>query len=326
MLIDGVQYSQVDLIKKITVADSCVTNSNKLGTGNGEAKLYVGNESQELREFFGPAGFTVNCFFLREELKSFLSGLEPEYKFPKLNYRQKTDLPRLFNERLAGLDKFPEIIRFSIFDTEVTPPRVYINSRDPGYKIMRQLSLPNLSYISVIKLISPSSEPLFYMRLFSDFSEEFGEITHPEIIRQEEAEINNSEAEPTQKLQLIKSRIGQGKFREDLLSECPFCPITMVGEDRLLIASHIKPWAVSNAQEKLDPKNGFMFTPTIDKLFDKGFITFGNDKKIKLTPWISNVTFSRLNLVANKTIEHLPITGREEYLQYHRENIFKGSI
>jgi putative restriction endonuclease len=100
----------------------------------------------------------------------------------------------------------------------------------------------------------------------------------------------------------------------------------MVGEDRLLIASHIKPWVDSNAQEKLDPKNGFMFTPTIDKLFDRGFITFDNDKKIKLTPWISNVTFSRLNLVANKTIEHLPIIGREKYLKYHRENIFKGSI
>jgi putative restriction endonuclease len=326
MLIDGVQYTQVDFIEKITVADSCVTNSNKLGTGNGEAKLYVGNESLGLRNFFGPKGFAVDCFFIREELKSFLTGLQPEYKFPKLNYRQKIDLPELFDRRLASLTKFPEIIKFSIFDTQVTPPRVYINSKDSGYKLMRQISLPNLSYISVIKLASKSGKILFYMRLFSDFSEEFGEISHPELIRQSEEKINNSQETVTQKLQLIKSRIGQGKFRDGLLKECPFCPITMVGEDRLLIASHIKPWVDSNAEEKLDSKNGFMFTPTIDRLFDKGFITFDNDKKIKLTPWISNVTFSRLNLVANKTIEHLPIKGREEYLQYHRENIFKGSI
>lgn len=42
-----------------------------------------------------------------------------------------------------------------------------------------------------------------------------------------------------------------------------------VSDDRLLIASHIKPWAASDEKEKIDPKNGFMFTPTFDFLFDR---------------------------------------------------------
>jgi hypothetical protein len=32
---------------------------------------------------------------------------------------------------------------------------------------------------------------------------------------------------------------------------CPFCPITLISDDRLLIASHIKPWVASDDFEKL---------------------------------------------------------------------------
>ena len=34
----------------------------------------------------------------------------------------------------------------------------------------------------------------------------------------------------------------------------PYCPFTMINDERLLRASHIKPWVVSNDKEKLDPK------------------------------------------------------------------------
>lgn len=49
------------------------------------------------------------------------------------------------------------------------------------------------------------------------------------------------------------ARNGHGKYREALLEECPFCPITMLNDEHLLIASHIKPWAASNDKEKIDP-------------------------------------------------------------------------
>ena len=90
-----------------------------------------------------------------------------------------------------------------------------------------------------------------------------------------------------------------------------------------MIASHIKPWVKSQNNEKTDPKNGFMFTPTFDLLFDRGYISFTDDKKIIISPWLSKMTCSKLNISPNKKYSLLPVEGREEYLDYHRNNILK---
>jgi hypothetical protein len=74
---------------------------------------------------------------------------------------------------------------------------------------------------------------------------------------------------------------------------------------RLLIASHIKPWAKSNSQEQLDPHNSFMFTPTFDFLFDRGFMSFTNNKKTILSPFLSKMTYSKLNISDNRIISQL---------------------
>jgi len=67
-----------------------------------------------------------------------------------------------------------------------------------------------------------------------------------------------------------------------------------------------------------------MFTPTFDYLFDRGFISFTNDKKIILSPFLSKVTYSKLGISPNKIYPLLPIDGREEYLEYHRNKILKS--
>ncbi len=46
----------------------------------------------------------------------------------------------------------------------------------------------------------------------------------------------------TEKIVKQKIRIGQSRFRNDLLKSLKKCPITQIDEKRLLIASHIKPW------------------------------------------------------------------------------------
>ncbi len=97
----------------------------------------------------------------------------------------------------------------------------------------------------------------------------------------------------------------------------------MVNDERLLIASHIKPWNKSDNFEKTDPKNGFMFTPTYDKLFDRGFISFESDGTMLVSPWISPMNQKRLNIFDGKKIKNLPTEGREKYLYYHRECVFK---
>ena len=67
----------------------------------------------------------------------------------------------------------------------------------------------------------------------------------------------------------------------------PYCPFTMINDERLLRASHIKPWVVSNDKEKLDPKNGLTLSPTYDVLFDRGFISFQDNGNLMVSPFIS---------------------------------------
>jgi hypothetical protein len=51
--------------------------------------------------------------------------------------------------------------------------------------------------------------------------------------------------------------------------------ITGVGRREHLRASHIQPWRDSENDARLDGENGLLLTPTIDHLFDRGFISFG---------------------------------------------------
>jgi len=180
--------------------------------------------------------------------------------------------------------------------------------------------LPNITYLSAIKLKNTNGDIIFYFKLFIDY---FGEQDHPSKIQEEEEKIEELTINETEKKQIIKARIGQGEYRRKLLEECPICPITTISDDRLLIASHIKPWVKSQNNEKTDPKNGFMFTPTFDLLFDRGYISFTDDKKIIISPWLSKMTCSKLNISPNKKYSLLPVEGREEYLDYHRNNILK---
>jgi len=316
-----IDFKVVDTKEKITIADSFVVSNNKIGGGHGEAKLYIGNDNSEIRTFFGNMGFKISCFLLKRDLLKYLDETKLEYLKPEQPYVKKNQLPTLWEERKNKVQEQPEIIEFLVNEqTQLEGPRIYVNSTDKAYQLIRELSLPNITYISVIKLIDSNGQIKYYFRLFADY---FGETQHPYIIENEQVAIKEKQIEEKEKLTLQKARIGQGEYRVKLLAECPFCPITLIADDRLLIASHIKPWAMSNEFEKTDPKNGFMFTPTIDRLFDRGFLSFTNDKKTILSPFLSNMTYSKLGLSDNITIPHLPINGREEYLEFHRTTILK---
>lgn len=321
IVIENKSFTVIDTIEKITIADSFVLRQNKIGTGNGEAKLYVGQENDNRRDFFGSSGFAINCFLLKSDLQKYLDETEAEYIRPEQLYIYKDTLPQLWKERKEKIGKLDNKIEFIVNEqTQIGGPRIYVNSSDMGYKIIRELSLANITFISIVKLLDENHKISYYFRLFADY---FGEVEHPYKIEKEIKVIENENINDNIKKQLVRSRVGQGEYRAKLLTECPFCPITLVSDDRLLIASHIKPWILSNDFEKTDPKNGFMLTPTFDRLFDRGFLSFTNDKRTILSPFLSNMTYSKLSISDNKIITHLPIEGREEYLEFHRKNILK---
>jgi hypothetical protein len=121
---------------------------------------------------------------------------------------------------------------------------------------------------------------------------------------------------------LTKVRIGQDRFRAELLKHLKICPITGIDERMILAASHIKPWSISSNFDRLNIYNGFIFSPTIDKLFDKGLITFENNKELIISNQLSAKNSTLIGIQSGRKYAKLPIDNRISYLEFHRENIF----
>ena len=79
----------------ITVPDCFVVNKNQLGTGHGEAKLYIGSK-EAMRNFFGSEGFSAKCFMLKKDLLDYLTAVKSEYFSPSQNYVGKNTFKDLW--------------------------------------------------------------------------------------------------------------------------------------------------------------------------------------------------------------------------------------
>lgn len=128
----------------------------------------------------------------------------------------------------------------------------------------------------------------------------------------------------TEKDAIVKSRVGQGLFRKKILEKYKNvgCIITGIKEKRLLIASHVKPWAACSNQERLSEENGLLLTPTYDKLFDSGLISFSDSGEILVSSILSNDVVEKLEL---KRVDFYNIKASQELkknLEYHRDVIF----
>ena len=334
MNVDGKELKTLAVFPSMmTVPDCVVVGSNKLGKGHGEAKFYVASKEQ-MYDFYGREGFSAECFMLKKDLISYLTAIKNEYESPSQNYQKKDELPRLWSERMAMVQKLEDVIFFKMNDqNQIAGPRGYINSTDKSYQIIRQLALPLVSYVYVEKLGSEDA-PLFYWKLFVDFDAIWQKESQPVVFSYgkkkgtaEEAPEPISKKEEAKSQELRRARYGQGKYREQLLEQCRYCPFTMIADERLLIASHIKPWAASNDSEKVDPYNGYMLSPLYDKLFDKGFITFTEDRRVILSDFISPYTWKQINLKNNTFVKAMQMDDkRVKYLNFHHESVFKGAF
>ena len=107
-----------------------------------------------------------------------------------------------------------------------------------------------------------------YSSALSKFSEYLSEGYNSDIESDIDDILRATDIGETEKSNLVKSRIGQGIFRQKLASYWNSCAITGFKDMSLLVASHIKPWRASTNSERLDPFNGFLLTPNLDKAFD----------------------------------------------------------
>jgi len=143
----------------------------------------------------------------------------------------------------------------------------------------------------------------------------------------EEQKIKKSEMGETQKKALVTARRGQGKFKENVFGIEKECRITHVTNPSHLIASHIKPWRESNNRERLHACNGLLLTPSMDHLFDRGFISFSDQGECLISPVADKSSLLKMGLNPEKP----PRVGgfnvdQKYFLDHHRKNLFLKPI
>ncbi len=100
---------------------------------------------------------------------------------------------------------------------------------------------------------------------------------------------------------------------------------------RMLVASHIKPWRVSSTAERLDARNGLTACPTHDVAFDVGLLTVNGGLRIHVLPSLDHAT--RSDPAARAAFGRPPLAERlllptgaphpkVEYLSWHHRNVF----
>lgn len=128
----------------------------------------------------------------------------------------------------------------------------------------------------------------------------------------------------TERETLIIARRGQGLFKQNVMQLESQCRITKVDRIEHLRASHIKPWRdCRNSEERLSSANGLLLTPTIDHLFDRGFISFEDNGKLLISPAAHHLSLEKMGVETNRTI-NVGVFREEQaqFLNFHRDDVF----
>jgi len=311
----------------MTVPDCVVIGSNKLGRGHGEAKFYISSK-EDMYAFYGSEKFHARCFLLKSDLIAYMKAIKNEYMEPSQDYAKKEKFPALWQKRMNMILGLEDVIFFTANDQhQIAGPRGYINSDDKGYQIIREIALPLVSYIYVEK-VGLESDPLYYWKLFVDFDAIWEKQNGPLVFSygkqkdKDEPKPKESKKELEKRKEISRAREGQGKYREQLLEQCRYCPFTMIADERLLIASHIKPWAVSTNEERISVNNGLLLSATYDRLFDSGLITFANEGKLIISRFISEENRNKLNIINGQIYKLQSNTQMKTFLEYHNDVVF----
>jgi len=126
----------------------------------------------------------------------------------------------------------------------------------------------------------------------------------------------------TDRQALIRARRGQGLFKQRVLQIERRCRITGVDKLIHLVASHCKPWRDSSNEERLDGENGLLLTPTVDHLFDRGFIGFEDDGTLIISPVADRPSLQRMGIDVNRITNVGGFTeGQKTFLDFHRNSV-----
>lgn len=127
---------------------------------------------------------------------------------------------------------------------------------------------------------------------------------------------------PTERKALIDARLGQGRFRTDLLRVWnSSCAVTEVRVPALLRASHIKPWSKSDNRERLDPNNGLLLIANLDAAFDKRLISFDASGGMLFSAELGRAPHLLLGIRPGSRLTKKPSLKQQIFLEAHRSEI-----
>ena len=96
------------------------------------------------------------------------------------------------------------------------------------------------------------------------------------------------------------------------------CAITKFPNTGLLVASHIKPWAISNNKDRLDPYNGLLLSPNYNALFDRFLISFSPEGKIMKSDLVDWADLKKLDIQKGVVLDNLT-PKHHQFLESHQE-------
>lgn len=169
-----------------------------------------------------------------------------------------------------------------------------------------------------------------------DIELEISVATEAETLAVREPELS---VEVTQRLLTARARVGQHRFAKGVLTNhsnrCVFCGLSgHIGgrrRNRMLTASHIKPWRDSDNDERLDTRNGLTACPTHDVAFDTGLITVDDQLGIQYSGGVEDdfeaepplrAALGKPPLLDKLQLPPSAVRPDFEYLNWHRERIF----
>jgi putative restriction endonuclease len=138
--------------------------------------------------------------------------------------------------------------------------------------------------------------------------------------------VNDSSVREAERVAIIRARSGQGLFKDRVSRIESRCRITGVENPVHLVASHCKPWRDSTNEERLNGENGLLLTPSIDHLFDRGFIGFEDDGKLIISPVAHHPSLQRMGIDTLKVTNVGGFTsGQKQFLDFHRTAVLLQS-
>src|SRR4030095_7741061 len=105
------------------------------------------------------------------------------------------------------------------------------------------------------------------------------------------------------------------------------CRITGASNPVHLLASYCKPRRDSTNEERFNGENGLLLTPTIDHLFDRGFIGFEDSGRLIISPRAHLPSLERMGIETREAVNVGGFTdGQRKFLDFHRTAVLLKAL